>query len=507
MTDFTLLAALVSRHLRHDDADPFWPDRDRLVVCGGTTPTIPGPPGLAFGAAVGMAMAERLLAGRFGRSLVDHRTWLLADAEELAAGTSHEAAAIAGAAQLGRLIVLAIVPPAESGALARFIPVGWNVRKLEVLDPKTADSAISAALRSQKPTLICCIGAPPPASEANPTAVHGASARRSWLKRLRRHAQSEPFHAAVTGRIAVPWPAPVAGAATPSDAVAAALGRLALSMPELFVLPSEPPATSHADPASLKNLSWAGRGAAQAAALLGAGLHGGVLPVGRLSLRDAEAARPALRAAAALNLRGVHLLSEPGSACRVGGLRAGWRSMRDVLVLRPADEAEAAECFAMALRQTAGPSVLLLADHEAGSLSHDTLHGCARGGYLVADPPRRNATLVTAGPELHLAMRLHALLAGQGFEIAVASLPCWSLFAAQDASYRAAVLGDAPRIGLESGTGAGWPQFLGPDGLFIDTSETADEAPVLHAVLRHLRRMPAYQRAREASLESFTAID
>ena len=188
MTDFLPLAALVGRHLRHDDGDPLWHDRDRVVVCGGAAPTVPGPPGLAFGAAVGMAMVERLLAGRFGRSLVDHHTWLLADAEELAAGTSHEAAAIAGAAQLGRLIVLAIVPPAEFRALARFVPLGWNVRMLDALDQKNADGAIFAALRSQKPTLIHCEGGPLAESNAVPVAAHGAGARRAWLKRLRRHA-------------------------------------------------------------------------------------------------------------------------------------------------------------------------------------------------------------------------------------------------------------------------------------------------------------------------------
>lgn len=505
MTESSPLTALVSRHVRHDDADPFWPDRDRVVVCGGADPTIQGPPGLAFGAAVGMAMVERLLAGRFGRSLVDHRTWLLADAEELAAGTAHEAAAVAGAALLGRLIVLAIVPPAESRPLARFIPLGWNVRKLEALDPKAVDSAVSAAQRSQKPTLIFCASAHP-TSDAPAAFAHGASARRAWLKRLRRHAQSEPFHATVIGRIAVPWPPPAGGAATPADAVAAAIGRVAQALPELFLLPPEPGATPLAEPTSLKHLSWAGRGQAQAAALLGAGLHGGVLPVGRFSLRDAEAARPALRAAAALNLRGVHLLTEAGSACRVGGLRAGWRSMRDVLVLRPANEAEAEECLALALRRTDGPSVLLLAD-GAAALPQTAPRACAHGGYLVIEPPRRDATLVTAGPELHLALHLQAMLAKQGLHVAVASLPCWSLFAGQDASYRAAVLGDAPRIGLEAGTGAGWSQFLGLDGLFVDTAQTTDAAMLLPAVLRHLRRMPAHPAERELSLESFTAID
>jgi len=507
MTDLSPLVALVSRHLRHDDADPLWPDRDRMLLGGGACPTIPGPAGMAFGAALGMAMAERLLAARFGRSLVDHRTWLLADAAELAAGTAHEAASIAGTGQLGRLIVLAIVPPAESKALARFAALGWNVRKLEVLGQKIADAAISAAVRSRKPTLIAYVGKEQAARQPDQAASHGAGARRAWLKRLRRHAQSELFGNAAAGRIAVLWPPSISATATPVHAVGAAIARLAPSLPELLVLPPEHGAAPHADPSSLKNLCWAGRSQAEAAALLGVALHGGLLPVGRFTMRDAEAVRPALRAAAALNLRSVHLLTEAGPACPIGGLRAGWRSMRNVMVLRPADAAESTECLALALRRTAGPSLLLLADHLGAALPEASPRACARGGYLVIDPPRRDATLIASGPELHLALALHAALAKHGIHAGVVSVPCWDLFAAQDPSYRGAVLGAAPRIGLESGAGGGWAQWLGPEGLFVDTGGTEDASVLLSVLTRHLRRNAAILENREALLESHTAFD
>jgi transketolase len=507
MTDLSPLAALIGPHLRHDDADPLWPDRDRIVMGGAAAPTIPGPAGLAFGAALGMAIAERLLAARFGRSLVDHRTWLIADQAELAAGTAHEAASVAGAAQLGRLIVLALVPPAEWSALARFAALGWNVRRVDTLDPGAADGAIGAALRSQKPTLIACAGAPMAGPQGEPAATHGAGARRAWLKRLRRHAQSELFHNAIAGRIAVPWPPLLSSAATPAGAVGAAVARLASLLPELLVVPSDQGGAAPVERASLKNLCWVGRGQAQAASLLGAALHGGLLPVGLYTLRDAEAVRPALRAAAALNLRGVHLLNEAGSVCPIGGLRAGWRAMRNVMVLRPADAAEAAECLALALRRTAGPSLLLLADHPDTPLPDALPRAVARGGYPVIDPPRRDVTLIAAGPELHLALALQAALAGQGIHAAVVALPCWNLFAAQDTSYRDAVLGAAPRVGLEAGTGAGWPQWLGPDGLFADTCGTQDAGLLLPVLARHLRRREADPQSRAAPLESGITFD
>ncbi|MBV9811209.1 MAG: transketolase, partial [Acetobacteraceae bacterium] len=134
--------ALWTRFLKFDGADPAWPDRDRFVISAddghpllrallqltdvhgvaggegaaapptlefGTHPGVEassGPLGQNFAAAVGMALAERMLAARFGRSLVDHRTWVIAAEGDLMEGVSHEAASLAGHLRLGRLTVL-----------------------------------------------------------------------------------------------------------------------------------------------------------------------------------------------------------------------------------------------------------------------------------------------------------------------------------------------------------------------------------------------------------------
>jgi transketolase len=524
MTDLALLAAAVLRHLRGDPADPHWPDRDRLLLCSDAaaalTPAfapalateIPGPPGLAFGTAVGMALAERQLTARFGRSLVDHRVFLLAGPAELASGTSHEAAALAGALPLGRLTVLAALPASETRALARFTALGWIVRHVADPRPEALDAALAAAQRAQKPTLIvgpapahaaiAAHGATPAGNEA--ALHHAATARRAWLKRLRRHTQSESFHTSIAGRPTLPWPAlapPDAPRLSPVEIIAAALTRLAPLLPDLLLLPPDdvhPPT----EPNGLKHIAWAGRATAAAAALLGAALHGGLLPIGRFSLRDADTLRPAVRAAAALNQRGVYLVAESGLACPVGGLRAGWRAMRNLLLLRPADAAEAAECFSLALRRTAGPSMLLLSPEPTQTLPNPSARACARGAYPVIDPPHRDLTLIAAGPELHLAVALHAALAAEGIHAAIISLPCWTLFGAQEQNYRAAILGTAPRIGLESGSGAGWLQWLGPDGLFIDTEGTTDAATLLPAIHRRLARPPASNSTNVAVLET-----
>lgn len=100
-----------------------------------------------------------------------------------------------------------------------------------------------------------------------------------------------------------------------------------------------------------------------------------------------------------------------------------------------------------------------------------------------ASGPRR-ATLIATGSELHLAVAARATLEAEGIATAVVSLPCWELFALQDASYRAEVLGSAPRVGVEALIGFGWDRWLGPDGIFIGMGGFGASAPA-EALFKH----------------------
>ncbi len=163
--------------MRFDVADPDWPDRDRCVAAGEAAevlaaalslagrPTTPPPhdadgldavaPGFMLAAGVGMALAERVLAARFGRSLVDHRCWVLAGAAELDAGLSHEAAGLAAELRLDRLVVLCDAHEAGTAErLRRFGALGWTARLAEGVAATAA--ALGAALRGRKPTLLAC---------------------------------------------------------------------------------------------------------------------------------------------------------------------------------------------------------------------------------------------------------------------------------------------------------------------------------------------------------------
>ena len=113
---------------------------------------------------------------------------------------------------------------------------------------------------------------------------------------------------------------------------------------------------------------------------------------------------------------------------------ASLRAMPNVHVFRPADAMETAECWELALRRADGPSLLVLSRQALPALRTDTGENrCARGGYVLAeaDGPRA-ATLIATGSEVSIAMAARAALAAEGIKVAVVSLPCWELFAAQD---------------------------------------------------------------------------
>ena len=290
---------LWTQFLKFDAADPHWPDRDRFVLSAGhgsmllyallhltgfegmtlddikhfrqlESPaaghpefgeapgieTTTGPLGQGVGTSVGMALAERILAARFGKSLVDHRTWVICSDGDLMEGISQEAISLAGHLRLEKLTFLYddnhvsidgdTALARSEDTLKRFAAEGWATKAVDGHDPAQIAAALSFAMRSRKPTLIACstiigLGAP---TKAGTNAVHGsalgakeaagakqllgwhepaftvpddlmerwrsagtrgASPRRAWLKRLARHNLKSEFERAVTGKLPENW--------------------------------------------------------------------------------------------------------------------------------------------------------------------------------------------------------------------------------------------------------------------------------------------------------------
>jgi transketolase len=158
---------------------------------------------------------------------------------------------------------------------------------------------------------------------------------------------------------------------------------------------------------------------------------------------------------------------------------ASFRAMPNVFVFRPADAIETAECWELAVRRADGPSLLALSRQSLPAVRTDAGENrCARGGYVLAEAsgPRR-ATLIATGSEVQVALAARDALEADGIPTAVVSLPCWEIFAAQDASWREQVLGRGLRVGIEAAMGFGWERWLGPEGVFIGMSGFGASAP------------------------------
>jgi transketolase len=564
-----------------DAAAPHWPDRDRFVVSPGHGALLlygllhltghagmdadilarhrqlgsaaaghpehgahpgveitTGPPGQGLAAAVGMALAERLLAARFGKSLVDHRTWVCATLGDLMEGISHEAASLAGHLRLEKLVVLleddsdcadcssTLAGPEDP--VRRFSAAGWSTRVVDAHDPAEIAAALSLATRARKPTLIACrtqIGeswatryVPVPASADTMSrwelaGRRGAASRRAWLKRLAHHPQRAEFERVVAGRLPDGWQDALARfkATLPGDrapistrhAAERLLERLAPAFPELVggqtQLGPGPGSPVSAGSFSGRTVHYGLREHGMAAAMNGLALHGGVLPYAIAPLASSDGLRPALRLAAMMGLRTIHVathdsigLGADGAAYQPVEQLAALRAMPNLLVLRPACAVETAECCELAVRQSNGPSLLVLSQQALPSLRTDVAENrSARGAYVLAEANGpRQATLIASGSEVSVAMEARALLEADGIAVAVVSMPAWDLFARADPAIRAAVLGSAPRFGIEAACGFGWERWLGETGVFIGMTGYGASAPAA-ALFQHFGITPA----------------
>jgi transketolase len=160
---------------------------------------------------------------------------------------------------------------------------------------------------------------------------------------------------------------------------------------------------------------------------------------------------------------------------------ASLRAIPNMLVLRPADAVEAAECWQVALSRRTGPSSLIFARQplqpvrsgEAGpNLS-------SRGAYVVAGPEgRRRATILATGSEVGLAIKAREILEAEGVPTAVVSMPSWELFEEQDEAYRQEVLGPGTvRVAVEAAVRLGWDRYIGALGGFVGMSGFGASGP------------------------------
>ncbi|MBR0797211.1 transketolase [Bradyrhizobium jicamae] len=227
----------------------------------------------------------------------------------------------------------------------------------------------------------------------------------------------------------------------------------------------------------------------------GMAAHGGVIPLAVTYFAFADYERPAMRMAALMGLPVKFIFSHDSIGIGKNGpthqpveILASLRAMPNMLVLRPADAAEMAECWEIMLEHTTGPVSLVCARQQLDQLRSDTStdNQSRRGAYVLAEADgERRVTLLATGSEVALAKEARALLQARGVPTAVVSMPCWELFEAQDKGYRSSVLGAGTvRVGVEAAMKFGWERWLGHDGAFVGMPGFGASGPA-DALYRH----------------------
>ncbi len=225
---------------------------------------------------------------------------------------------------------------------------------------------------------------------------------------------------------------------------------------------------------------------AMAAVMNGIAVHGGFIPYGGTFLVFSDYARGAIRLSALMGLRVIYVLThdsiglgEDGPTHQPVEHLAMLRATPNLLVFRPADAVETAECWALALAQDRMPSALCLSRQDLlAQRDKAETNRCAEGAYVLREAMReRDATLLATGSEVGLAVKAAELLEAEDISVAVVSMPCWELFERQPAAKRAAVLGTAPRIAIEAASRFGWDRWLGETGRFIGMDGFGASAP------------------------------
>ena len=434
----------------------------------------------------------------------------------------------------------------------RFEAAGWNASRVDGHDPRAIAAALEQAQNSDRPVLVACrttigFGAPTKSGKASAHGsplgadeIRGARERLNWphppfeipndvLTAWRAVGQrSKSVHAEWKRRVAA---LDVATRAEferrmrgdlPGQAVAAAVTELKQKLtnapqematrvaseralevlvpaiPELIGGSADLTGSNNTRTKSMTAMeagSYAGRfihyGVREhgmAAAMNGMALHGGVIPYSGTFLVFSDYARPAIRLAALMGLRVIHVmthdsigLGEDGPTHQPVEHLASLRAIPNLLVFRPCDAVETIECWQLALQNKDRPSVIALTRQSVPQLRvhMEVDNRCAAGAYQILDGGDEAAVSIFAsGSEVAVAVDGAKLLAKRGIVARVVSVPCLNLFLEQPESVRGTVIGRAPvRIAVEAGVRQGWDAIIGTDGIFIGMSGFGASGP------------------------------
>jgi transketolase len=215
-----------------------------------------------------------------------------------------------------------------------------------------------------------------------------------------------------------------------------------------------------------------------AAAMNGLALHGGIIPYSGTFLVFSDYCRPAIRLAALMGVRVIHVmthdsigLGEDGPTHQPVEHLAALRAIPDLHVFRPADPIETAECWEIALSEMRTPSIIALSRQTLPTVrtTHTDENLSRKGAYELAPAAgKAQVTFFATGSEVEIALAAREILAQDKIGARVVSMPCWELFEAQSETYRESTLGPGTvRIAIEAASPFGWDRYIGAGGRFI----------------------------------------
>ena len=250
-----------------------------------------------------------------------------------------------------------------------------------------------------------------------------------------------------------------------------------------------------------------------AAAMNGMALHGGLIPYSGTFLVFSDYLRPALRLAALMGERVIHVLThdsiglgEDGPTHQPVEHLAALRAIPNCNVFRPCDTVETLECWQLALEAKDRPSVLALTRQNLPQLrlANDTENKCAAGAYEISKADgEAKVSIFASGSEVSLAVDAQKLLTARGIPTRVVSVPCMDLLLELPKAQKAAIIGNAPvKIAVEAAIRQGWDAVIGSDGIFVGMDGFGASAPYKD-LYRHFGITPeAVAEAAQAALKA-----
>ncbi len=503
--------------------------------------TTTGPLGQGVATAVGFALSERILNARYGADIMSHHTYVMCGDGDLMEGISHEACSLAGHLNLSKLIMLyddnSICIDGRTDLTfiddtpKRFEAYGWDVQEIDGHNYDEIEAAIAKAQTTDTPSLICCktkIGFGAPTKEDS-SAAHGAPLGVDEIAGARKNLGWAHGEFEIPADILNMWrevgskhkgsnnDKPLIDDLDISKIIQELKDGFASDKPkkatrqtsgmvlEKLVAANAALIGGSADLTGSNNtkvaaskvinksdysgnyINYGVREHGMAAIMNGLALHSNLIPYAGTFMQFADYSRPAIRLAALMKVRAIHVLThdsiglgEDGPTHQPVEHLAALRAIPNTYVYRPCDGIETAECWELAINNKTAPALLALTRQGLPTLCESKAENqSAKGAYILKETGATpDITLFASGSEVEIANDAYEYFAAQGKQVRLVSCPCLDLFWEQESEYiQEFICNNSVKVAIEAGVRQCWDRIIGGHGIFIGMNSFGASAP------------------------------